>query len=116
MNIPQIRRSIRDGQFDTELDRLQLVVNQEIKRKRRELSLLLADDFAIGQRVRTVPGNYKPRYLFNRAGTVVEIDPPWVWIELDEPVRRSGGGNTKVVRRIGVSAINLAMVEDEDGS
>ena len=113
MRIQDVREAIRNGDFDHRLDRFQNMVNLEVKDRRRELSEALADDFAVGQRVITMPGNYKPRYMFNKTGTVTKVESPWVWVELDEPIRRSGGGFGKVVRHVGISAINLEPLPDE---
>lgn len=112
MKISDVRRAIREGDFDLDIDRFYETVYKEVRIRRRELAEALVDDFAVGQRVKTTPGQYKPRYMFNRVGTVTKIEGNWVWLELDEPVRRSGGGYGKVVRHIGVSPLHLEHIDD----
>jgi hypothetical protein len=105
-----LKRQIRDGEFDEDLDDLVNSLIATVTRRRRRLREELLDDFGPGVRVMTTPGNYKPRYYANRKGTVTRVENGVVWIELDTPILRSRG----TIKQIGMSGVEwLEILTDE---
>jgi hypothetical protein len=103
-----LRKQIRQGEFDDDLDAVTNTVVQAVTRRRQQVREELLDEFAVGMRVLTVPGNYKPRYFANREGVISKIEDGTVWIDLDEPILRSRG----TIRTIGMKGVEyLEIVE-----
>jgi hypothetical protein len=106
--LADLRKCIRLGDFDTDLDEVMNTVITAVARRRVAVRDGLIGDFAVGMRVLTLPGNYKPRYFANREGTIVSIEEGTVWIELDEPIRRQRG----TIKNIGISGVEyLEIIE-----
>lgn len=103
-----LKRQIREGRFDDDLDAVLNAIVMTVSRRRRAVREGLLGDFAPGQRVLTLPGNYKPRYFANREGTVsfIDEDDGTVWIELDEPILRQRGR----IERIGMKGIEYLEI------
>jgi len=96
-----LRRQIRRGDFDEQLDELVNTVLQAVTRRRVAVRSTLLDEFNVGDRVLTLRGNYKPRYFADREGTVTRIEDGTVWIELDEPILRNRG----TIQHIGMKGV-----------
>jgi hypothetical protein len=86
-----LKRQIRNGDFDEEFDELVNGLVQAVNQRRRRVRAAMLSEFTTGMRVRTLPGNYKPRYFANREGTITKVESGSVWIELDEPIVRQRG-------------------------
>ena len=106
-----LKQQIRDGDFDEDLDDLINGLIRSVQQRRRRLREDLLDDFGPGMRVRTLPGNYKPRYYANRTGTVTRVEDGVVWIELDTPILRSRG----TIKQVGMSGVEwLEILTDPE--
>jgi hypothetical protein len=86
-----LKQQIRRGEFDDNLDELVNAVLHTVARRRRSVREELLDEFAVGDRVLTLRGNYKPRYFADREGEIIRIEDGTIWIQLDEPILRSRG-------------------------
>jgi hypothetical protein len=106
--LSDLRKCIRSGDFDDNLDELVNTVAHAASRRRAVVRETLLDEFAVGTRVLTLPGNYKPRYFANREGTVTRIEDGTVWIQLDEPILRSRG----TIKDIGMKGLEYLEIID----
>jgi len=96
-----LRKQIRRGDFDDDLDAVVNSVLQAVASRRRRVREDLLDEFAVGDRVLTLRGNYKPRYFADREGVISRIEDGTIWIELDEPILRSRG----TIQHIGMKGV-----------
>lgn len=106
--VAALRKCIRLGDFDDDLDAVTNTVVEAVRRRRLAVRDALIEQFDVGMRVETLPGNYKPRYFAGREGVITRIEDGTVWIELDEPIFRQRG----TIKNIGMSGVEyLEIIE-----
>jgi len=102
--------AIRDGKYDDKLDGVSHYVYRELKNRRFHMSAEAAKNFRVGNTVE-ITGTIKPRYMMGARGKITEINGQRVWIELDEPILRTGRVRNRQINVIGVNAMSLTKVD-----
>jgi hypothetical protein len=105
--------AIRDGKYDRGLDTVVTKVLEASRNRRDVLGQEIVEYLPIGAHVRVKKtSSLKPRYFHNRTGRVTEIEERVVWVTLDTPIVRRARGHVKTVKRIGIPAWNLEVLDD----
>lgn len=106
--LKDLSAAIARGEYDHALDTVHKRVAKAIRDRRTELAFEVLDGLSVGQHVRVLKGNFKPRYFAGLTGRITQFQGEIVWIELDKPPKRP----TKTLSGIGVPALWVEALND----